>query len=164
MHTLLGSRRNPRRPNRCSRCNPRSNLYQNETGAVFPKGTAAPVFVPFSGGRPGKGGRHESQREATAGVPEEALPRPGKRHQWQTDEKRFRIHEAELRKLVHNLRVDGAPICSDRTGYFYPANAWEVIATIGHLRRMRDGVEKAIRSLERATGAFRLPGGGEADR
>ena len=64
--------------------------------------------------------------------------------------KRFRIHEAELRKLVHNLRVDGAPICSDRTGYFYPANAWEVIATIGHLRRMRDGVEKAIRSLERA--------------
>ena len=58
----------------------------------------------------------------------------------------------------------GAPICSDRTGYFYPANAWEVIATIGHLRRMRDGVEKAIRSLERATGAFRLPGGGEADR
>ena len=25
--------------------------------------------------------------------------------------KRFRIHEAELRKLVHNLRVDGAPIC-----------------------------------------------------
>ena len=26
--------------------------------------------------------------------------------------KRFRIHEAELRKLVHNLRVDGAPICS----------------------------------------------------
>ena len=78
--------------------------------------------------------------------------------------KRFRIHEAELRKLVHNLRVDGAPICSDRTGYFYPANAWEVIATIGHLRRMRDGVEKAIRSLERATGAFRLPGGGGPDR
>jgi len=76
----------------------------------------------------------------------------------------LRVHEAELRKLVHNLRVDGAPICSDRTGYFYPANAWEVIATIGHLRRMRDGVEKAIRSLERATGAFRLPGGGEADR
>ena len=23
--------------------------------------------------------------------------------------KRFRVHEAELRKLVHNLRVDGAP-------------------------------------------------------
>ncbi|MDB7941402.1 hypothetical protein LCR02_14915 [Flavonifractor plautii] len=76
----------------------------------------------------------------------------------------FRISGTELRKLVHNLRVDGAPICSDRTGYFYSANAWEVIATIGHLRRMRDGVEKAIRSLERATGAFRLPGGGGPDR
>ena len=33
----------------------------------------------------------------------------------------FRISGTELRKLVHNLRVDGAPICSDRTGYFYPA-------------------------------------------
>ena len=76
----------------------------------------------------------------------------------------FRTSGTELRKLVHNLRVDGAPICSDRTGYFYPANAWEVIATIGHLRRMRDGVEKAIRSLERATGAFRLPEGGGPDR
>ena len=78
--------------------------------------------------------------------------------------KMFHVREAELRKMVHNLRVEGIPVCSDRTGYFYPANAWEVIATIGHLRRMRDGVEKAIRSLERATGAFRLPGGGGPDR
>ena len=78
--------------------------------------------------------------------------------------KRFRIHEAELRKLVHNLRVDGAPICSDRTGYFFPANAWEVIATIGHLRRMRDGVDASIHGLEGSMGAFRLSGGGGADR
>ena len=66
-------------------------------------------------------------------------------------------------EAVHNLRVDGAPICNDRTGYFYPANAWEVIATIDHLRRMRDGV-MAIRGMIRAMGAFRLPWGGEADR
>ena len=78
--------------------------------------------------------------------------------------KRFRIHEAELRKLVHNLRVDGAPICSDRTGYFYPANSGEVYTTILQLQRMELGLEKAIRSLERATGAFRLPGGGGPDR
>ena len=72
--------------------------------------------------------------------------------------KRFRIHEAELRKLVHNLRVDGAPICSDRTPLTSaPANAWEVIATIGHLRRMRDGVRRPS-VAERATGAFRHPG------
>ena len=77
--------------------------------------------------------------------------------------KMFRVREAELRKMVHNLRVEGIPICSDRTGYFYPANAWEVIATIGHLRRMRDGVEASIRGLEKATGAFRLPGGGGSD-
>ena len=39
----------------------------------------------------------------------------------------LRVHEAELRKLVHNLRVDGAPICSDRTGYFYPQTAGRCI-------------------------------------
>ena len=47
MHTLPGSRRNPRRPNRCSRCNPRSNLYQNETGAVFPEGQRPLFLCPF---------------------------------------------------------------------------------------------------------------------
>ena len=77
--------------------------------------------------------------------------------------KMFRVREADLRKMIHNLRVGGIPICSDHTGYFFPANAWEVIATIGHLRRMRDGVEASIRGLEKATGAFRLPGGGESD-
>lgn len=76
----------------------------------------------------------------------------------------FRISGTELRKLVHNLRVDGVPICSDRTGYFFPANAWEVIATIGHLRRMRDGVDASIHGLEGSMGAFRLSGGGGADR
>ena len=78
--------------------------------------------------------------------------------------KMFRVREAGLRKLVHNLRVEGMPICSDRTGYFYPANALEVIATIGHLRRMRDGVDASIRGLEGSMGAFRLSGGGGADR
>ena len=78
--------------------------------------------------------------------------------------KRFRIHEAELRKLVHNLRVDGAPICSDRTGYFYPANSGEVYTTILQLQRMELGLRMASSGMIRAMGAFRLPGGGEADR
>lgn len=78
--------------------------------------------------------------------------------------KMFHIREADLRKMIHNLRVEGIPICSDRTGYFFPANAWEVIATIGHLRRMRDGVEASIHGLEGSMGAFRLSGGGGADR
>ena len=72
--------------------------------------------------------------------------------------KMFRVREAELRKMVHNLRVEGIP------GYFFPANAWEVIATIGHLRRMRDGVDASIHGLEGSMGAFRLSGGGGADR
>ncbi len=70
----------------------------------------------------------------------------------------FRISGTELRKLVHNLRVDGAPICSDRTGYFYSANAWEVIATIGHLRRMRDGVERPSAAWRGPRGPSVYPG------
>ena len=73
--------------------------------------------------------------------------------------KRFRIHEAELRKLVHNL-----PICSDRTGYFYPANSGEVYTTILQLQRMELGLRMASSGMTRAMGAFRLHGGGEADR
>ena len=81
-----------------------------------------------------------------------------------TDKDKVLEAQAELRKMVHNLRVEGIPVCSDRTGYFFPANAWEVIATIGHLRRMRDGVEASIHGLEGSMGAFRLSGGGGADR
>ena len=73
--------------------------------------------------------------------------------------KRFRVHEAELRKLVHNLRVDGAPICSD-----YPANSGEVYSTILQLQRMELGLRMASSGMTRAMGAFRLHGGGEADR
>ena len=76
----------------------------------------------------------------------------------------LRVHEAELRKLVHNLRVDGAPICSDRTGYFYPANSGEVYSTILQLQRMELGLRMASSGMTRAMGAFRLHGGGEADR
>jgi len=75
-----------------------------------------------------------------------------------------RVHEAELRKLIHNLRVDGTPICSDRTGYFYPANSGEVYTTILQLQRMELGLRMASSGMIRAMGAFRLPGGGEADR
>lgn len=76
----------------------------------------------------------------------------------------FRISGTELRKLVHNLRVDGTPICSDRTGYFYPANSGEVYTTILQLQRMELGLRMASSGMIRAMGAFRLPGGGEADR
>ena len=78
--------------------------------------------------------------------------------------KMFHVRDVGLRKMVHNLRVEGIPVCSDRTGYFFPANAWEVITTIEHLRRMRDGVEASIHGLEGSMGTFCPPGGGGADR
>lgn len=78
--------------------------------------------------------------------------------------KMFRVREAELRKMVHNLRVEGIPVCSDRTGYFYPRTGGEVLATILQLQRMEAGIGKAIQGLVRSLDAFGLPGGGEADR
>ena len=76
----------------------------------------------------------------------------------------FRISGTELRKLVHNLRVDGVPICSDRTGYFYPRTGGEVLATILQLQRMEAGIGKAIQGLVRSLDAFGPPGGGGPDR
>ena len=76
----------------------------------------------------------------------------------------FRTSGTELRKLGHNLRVNGEPICSDRTGYFYPANSGEVYTTILQLQRMELGLRMASSGMTRAMGAFRLHGGGEADR
>ena len=76
----------------------------------------------------------------------------------------FRISGTELRKLIHDLRVDGAPICSDRTGYFYPSNSGEVYAAFLQLQRKERGLRMASSGMIRAMGDFRLPGGGEADR
>ena len=67
----------------------------------------------------------------------------------------FRISGTELRKLIHDLRVDGAPICSDRTGYFYPSNSGEVYAAILQLQRMELGAADGILGHDPSHG--RLP-------
>lgn len=79
-------------------------------------------------------------------------------------EKTFRISGTELRKLVHNLRIEGCPICSDRTGYFYPRTGGEVLATILQLQRMEVGIGRAIHGLVKSMDGFGPPGGGGMDR
>lgn len=68
------------------------------------------------------------------------------------------VSENELRRRVNRLRREGEPIASNHTGYFYARTAGDVYATIRALRKMTDGLEAAIRGLERAFDRF---GGGE---
>lgn len=68
------------------------------------------------------------------------------------------LSRTDLQELVNKLRQDKKPIASDRYSYFYADNAGEVYATIGRLRKMRDGIDAAIRGLEQSLDSF--PGRG----
>lgn len=73
--------------------------------------------------------------------------------------RRAGISDAELRKRVNRLRQKSVPICADRGGYFYAANAAEVYATIRQLERMVSGLVAAMEGLERAMEQFQDDGG-----
>ena len=59
-----------------------------------------------------------------------------------------------LRKQVNRLRQEGIPIASDRTGYFYAANAAELYDTVEGLKKFVAGVYRAIWGLEAAMRKF----------
>ena len=61
-------------------------------------------------------------------------------------ERTLNLSGTELRKLVNRLRQQNKPIASDQTGYFY--------ATIQNLKKMRAGLDAAIRGLERSLDDF----------
>lgn len=62
----------------------------------------------------------------------------------------LRMSGTELRKQIHRLRKCGAPIGSDRNGYFYAATAGEVYSTIRQLEQMKNGITTAISGLEQS--------------
>lgn len=64
------------------------------------------------------------------------------------------LNGTELRKAVNRLRQKCEPIASDRNGYFYAQTAGEVYTTIGNLKKMRAGLDAAIRGLEQALDGF----------
>lgn len=64
------------------------------------------------------------------------------------------LNGTELRKAVNRLRQECKPIASDRNGYFYAQTAGEVYATIRNLKKMRAGLDAAIRGLEQALDNF----------
>ena len=74
-------------------------------------------------------------------------------------ERTLNLSGTELRKLVNRLRQQNKPIASDQTGYFYAQTAGEVYATIQNptiqnLKKMRAGLDAAIRGLERSLDDF----------
>ena len=60
----------------------------------------------------------------------------------------------DLRKHVNHLRQDGHPIASGQKGYFYAETAGEVYGTIHNLKKMRAGLDAAIRGLEQSLDGF----------
>ena len=77
-------------------------------------------------------------------------------------EQMLRLSSNELRKQINRLRRDGIPIASDSDGYYFAANAAEVYSTIRSLSKMRDGIDSAIKGLERAMDKFSALSGGDA--
>lgn len=69
-------------------------------------------------------------------------------------EQTLHVSGNELRKQVNRLRRDGVPIASSDAGYYYAATASELYATIRSLQKMSDGLNAAIRGLERAMQQF----------
>jgi hypothetical protein len=54
----------------------------------------------------------------------------------------------EIRHMVHDLRLEGCPICSGSTGYYYASNSSELSETLSWLDSMREDLEKAVDALK----------------
>lgn len=72
-------------------------------------------------------------------------------------EKRFHVSGRNIRNIVHILRCEGNPICSDENGYYYATTKRELVGSIRQLdsrirkiKQARDGLESAISNLKDA--------------
>lgn len=77
--------------------------------------------------------------------------------QSQSIEKRFHVSGRSIRNIVHILRCEGNPICSDENGYYYAATKRELVGSIRQLdsriskiKQARDGLELAISNVKDA--------------
>lgn len=57
-----------------------------------------------------------------------------------------------IRKVVHDMRVKGVPVCSSQRGYYYAANELEVQGCLVWLKTMRKELDSAIGGLEKFRG------------
>lgn len=60
------------------------------------------------------------------------------------------INAREIRLLVHEMRINGYPVCSGNDGYFYASTSDELEKTIRRMRRQIIGTKMALSGLEKA--------------
>ena len=66
---------------------------------------------------------------------------------------------SEIRREVNKLRAEGAPIASDKNGYYIATTQEALTATIKNLQSRRDAMNRAIMGLIDAK--YKLAFGGE---
>lgn len=81
------------------------------------------------------------------------MDRPGRRNaiKGRNLGRQFAISGAEVRAIVHRLRLAGAPIGSGSSGYFWIADPEEARATARHLKSRIHGMAKVVAVLEGRT-------------
>lgn len=63
----------------------------------------------------------------------------------------------DIRSMVHDLRIQGFPICSDNDGYYYATTADELDATINIMRSRAKEIEKVFVALNKTKFKMTLP-------
>ena len=63
------------------------------------------------------------------------------------------LHDADVRRVIHDLRCDGIVVCSCRRGYYLPTDKGEIEKTIASLERRIKQITDAVEGLKRATSA-----------
>ena len=59
----------------------------------------------------------------------------------------FSLDGRTLRRKIHNLRQDGAPICSDENGYYYADSQAEINRTVNRLNTLVTKISNARTGL-----------------
>ncbi|KXS45392.1 MAG: hypothetical protein AWU54_409 [Candidatus Frackibacter sp. T328-2] len=61
----------------------------------------------------------------------------------------YGVKGSAVRRIVHELRVDGLAVCSDSTGYFIAENERELDKAVNNLRSRMNSIKEAMEGLER---------------
>ena len=62
-------------------------------------------------------------------------------------EQRFSLNGRTIRRIVHKLRQEGYPICSNQKGYYYASSQGDVSETVSRLNGLVTGVSNARTGL-----------------
>ena len=60
----------------------------------------------------------------------------------------YNLKGSEVRQIIHQLRLDGVPICSGSDGYYYPRDRIEATHTINHLRSRAISLFDIVKAME----------------